>query len=261
LIQLWPAVAGENAITIEKSPAAGLPVSGGRNGAVLLSWCPDSKILAFATPQRTTIRLWDMTARGLLPQLEGHKKPLRSLAWCADGKRIATAADDGTVKVWDVPRGCETSSFTYYVKQVPSRDFQSPRASSILSWCPDGKRLAVMGEDDTVTVRDVDTGESIPPLHGHPSNLDLHEVRRAVAWSPDGKRLAATSPDGTFLVWDTTTWQEVLTLREHSDGALKGPPPPGSGGRLAWSPDGWSLAFFGGDGRVTIWDATPDDKH
>jgi WD40 repeat protein len=123
---------------------------------------------------------------------------------------------------------------------------------------PDGKRLAVAGEDEKVRILDVDARQELKTLPGHPSRFDLHEVVCAVAWSPDGKRLAAASPDGTYLLWDTDLWEEVLELRPPDTRQLGMMNPLGA---LTWSRDGRRLAFFGNvvhHGSVLIWDAATD---
>jgi WD40 repeat protein len=82
----------------------------------------------------------------------------------------------------------------------------------MLSFSPDGKQLAVAGEDGMVQVWDVDSGKELARLQGHQPKLFMQGVFCAVAWSPDGKRLMSASPDRTFLLWDTATWMEILVL-------------------------------------------------
>ncbi|HEY7157781.1 MAG TPA: hypothetical protein VH575_27740, partial [Gemmataceae bacterium] len=234
---------------------------GSLNSSVVLVWSPDGKRFAHSTYLQTTIRVWDPSTRETVRTLEGHGQPLRSLAWSADGKRLASVGDDGSVKVWDVSSGKKVFDFPYYVKPEANRTQVRPNASATLSWCRDGKRLAVAGEDEEIKVWDVDARKEVVTLQGRPSEKDIHDLTCAVAWSPNGKRLASTSPDGTFLLWDTATWQEVLILRLASAGPFRqGDDRPGLGGTLAWSPDGQQLAFFGGGGSVTIWDATPEES-
>jgi WD40 repeat protein len=184
---------------------------------------------------------------------------VRSLDWNRDGTRLASAGDDGTVKVWDVSSGKVVSTFTYHVKLPSNNGMAKPRYPSMLSLSPDGKQLAVAGEDEMVRILDVDTKQELKTLHGNPSRYDGHDRVCAVAWSPDGKRLASASPDGSFLLWDTATWNKILELRPSSGARLLGM--MNRVGALAWSPDGRQLASFSNllhTGNVLIWDATPE---
>jgi len=256
LLQLWLMAEGGQAVTLEQPPAVGARVRIPPANRVVLSWSPDSTRLACSTHIQMTIRLWDPTTRKTAGTLQGYDKPLRALAWSADGRRLASAGDDGSVRVWDALGGDTTSTLSFFVKHDSSGK-ANPRAFSMLSWSPDGKRLAVAGEDGAIKVWDVDTGQAVVTLYAHPPN-DIQEVICAVAWNPDGKRLASSSPDGTFLLWDTASWQEVLSLAGPS---LPFQPrfgmTPTGGGTLAWSPDGRQLGFFAGGDRLIIWDGTP----
>jgi WD40 repeat protein len=251
LLQLWPAAGGEP-VTLEKRAPPASPV-GPPTGSVVLSWSPDGKRLAFSSPRHTTIRLWDpANPRNPAQTLEGHGASLRSLAWSRDGTRLASASDDGTVKVWEVSSGKEVSTFLYYIIKPRAIGVMAKCHPSAVSLSPDGKQLAVAGEDQTIRILDVDTKEELKTLHGQPARYDRPELVCAVAWSPDGKRLAGASPDGTFLLWDTTTWNEVLELRPASSRLLG---MVNRVGALAWSPDGRQLASL--SSSVLIWDATP----
>jgi WD40 repeat protein len=86
-------------------------------------------------------------------------------------------------------------------------------------------------------VWDAQTGTELLTCKGHIRNVT------SVAFSPDGKRLVSTGA-GTVKVWDAQKGLELLTMK-------------GANAPVALSPDGHWLFSGTGDGKVTIWDATP----
>jgi WD40 repeat protein len=261
-VRLWPVGGGEAVVVnVPTPPAKGeAGPAPWLNDGVLLAWSPDSRRLAFTKPGQASVVRWDVVARATERTLERDGRPLRALCWAPVGKRLAWADEDGNGTIWDVESGKPAATFTYGVRPRPNPGTRQPLAASMLSWCPDGKRLAVAGQDETVSVVDAETGNVLRALRGHASAFDLHDVICAVAWSPDGKRLAWASPDGSFLLSDTETWQEVVTLRPASARPFAKPNfLLGSGGVLAWSRDGKQLAYFSADGNRTIWDGAPEE--
>ncbi len=78
------------------------------------------------------------------------------MAYSPEGKRLASASADGTVRVWDSESGQETLTLKGHAGQVYS-----------VAFSPDGQRLASAGQDKTVKVWDA------RPLDDKPANAAL----------------------------------------------------------------------------------------
>jgi WD40 repeat protein len=63
---------------------------------------------------------------------------------------------------------------------------------------PDGRRLALVGDRDTIRLWDTSSGEEALALPGHTASL------RGLAFSPDGHRLASVDSDHVMRLWDAT---------------------------------------------------------
>jgi WD40 repeat protein len=104
-----------------------------------------------------------------------------------DGKLLAAARDDKTVRFWDTatgqPHGQPLAGHTDRIRGI--------------AFSPDGRLLASVSEDGTVRLWDVATGQPRgQPLTGHNGAV------AAVAFSPDGKLLASGGVDGTVRLWN-----------------------------------------------------------
>jgi hypothetical protein len=72
----------------------------GDKPALAVAVRPDGKLIATGGDDNV-IRLWT-PAGGLVRTLYGHSDAVHALAWSRDGKRLASASADGTLRVWDV---------------------------------------------------------------------------------------------------------------------------------------------------------------
>jgi WD40 repeat protein len=215
----------------------------GHTGAVMsVCWSPDGRRLASARGvwdrhQRWAsgvVTVWDAETGQEAHTFQGHAAQVRSVCWSPDGRRLASASEDGAVKVWDAESGREALSLKGHTQPVSS-----------VCWSPDGRRLASAdgegGKSGEVKVWDAETGQAVLSLKGHTDQV------HGVCWSPDGRRLASAGADGTLRVWDAERGQEALILKGHT-GYVRS---------VCWSPDGQRLASAGFDQTVKVWEATP----
>ncbi|WYZ45757.1 hypothetical protein EsH8_VIII_001073 [Colletotrichum jinshuiense] len=217
----------------------------------------------------TVVSEIDANWNACLQTLEGHNSVVNSVAFSPDGRQLASASNDETIKVWDTATGqCQQtleghSSFIWSVafspdgRQLASASIdetikvwdtatgqcqQTLEGHSSLVWLvafsPDGRQLASASDDETVKLWDTATGQCQQTLEGHSSWV------RSVAFSPDGRQLASASDDNTVKLWDTATGQCQQTLEGHSSWV----------GSVAFSPDRRQLASASNDETVKLWD-------
>ena len=206
------------------------PVSGGE---AALAFSPDGTILA--TTDVADVRLWnpvDLRETGAPLHVTDPQDKVTAVAFNRTGTILATAADDGTVRLWDPMTRTEIRGAI----EVTTDEFYGVVD---LAFSADGTALATGDGDGTVRLWDPTSGQPIgAPITVHPSGkVD------AVAFSPDGATLV-TQSSAVVRMWDAATGRETTDSVPITGGSLAG--------GLAFSPDGSMLAIACADGTVRL---------
>ena len=193
-----------------------------RHGRVdqVLAECPDD------------LRAWEwrylkQSARRAPLAFIGHTGEVWDAAISPDGRRLASASFDYTIKLWDVASG----------KLERTLHGHKERAYSI-GFDKDGTRLVSASADKTAIIWDVASGKALHVLRGHVDNV------RCAVFSFDGGTVVSGSWDGTLRAWNARTGQLFRTARTRAGWIT----------RVAFSPDSRWVAVVGSSGRAEIWD-------
>lgn len=100
--------------------------------------------------------------------------------------------------------------YLHNLTQPETRRFTFAEPMLAVACSPDGETMAVGGENASLQLVDMVTGD-VRPLVGH--SLKVYSV----AFSPDGRRLASGSKDTSIRLWDVDTGECVRVLEGHRD--------------------------------------------
>ena len=162
------------------------------NPAVLLDGRDSAGLIVAAAHSRNTlasagtervIRLWRTDTRSLVRTYRGQGSEITALDISADGRYLAGASADGSIRVWSNSSSRAARIFKAHESRIASIAFGPERL------------LATAGEDGKIKVWNLRTGRVVRTLGGSIGTV------RALRFSPDGRRIISAGQDGVIRVW------------------------------------------------------------
>lgn len=194
-----------------------------------LAFSPDGRLLAATMENHGEAKLWQVRSKKSLPGFPGDQV-VTSVAFFPDGRRLATASQEGTICCWQLePR-----------KKIAQ--FKTDCVHAYLS--PNGKKIAHSGlAKGKLSLQESATANGAVEILAHGGHIG------AVAFSPDSNVLATASTGGTIIFWDVANHQCLGICKGHVWPIWT----------IAFSPNGKLLASGSLDGTVRVW-STPGRK-
>ncbi|NXL46234.1 CORO6 protein, partial [Podilymbus podiceps] len=146
------------------------------------------------------------------PLVTGHTAPVLDIDWCPHNDNvIASASEDTTVMVWQIPDYVPVRNIT---EPVVTLEGHSKRVG-IISWHPTARNVLLSaGCDNLVILWNVGTGEMLLALE------DMHtDLIYNVGWNRNGSLLVTTCKDKKVRVIDPRKQQVVAEKAKPHDGA------------------------------------------
>jgi WD40 repeat protein len=248
-------------------------LSGFGNQIGAMAFSPDSKLLVSQTFNEG-IKLWDVSSGRMLRAMANSDQSTAFLGFTADDAHLFSRGDHNSIAVWDVAAGTAE-------RVLSTNSNYGDSGFLCMSASPDGKSVAAGNQDASITIWDSAHGLVLKTLARHSGfvrsvafssdskllgvgdadgallwNAALGEQSRdltgqsadgahdtrSIAFTPDGKLIATSGFPGVQL-WNATSGTSVRTLEAEPDA-------------MAVSPDGQSLAVYGPDNTIQLWDTT-----
>jgi WD40 repeat protein len=158
----------------------------------------------------------------------GHEGPVQSAAYSMDERRILTASDDGTARLWDATTG-ELLSVLRHEEQIYFAEFSAD------------KKLILTKLKSKVGIWDAATGKLLRVLAGDDSWLET------AGFSPEGHHVLTASYPDTVRIWDADTGNELNSWRSNNDRSATFSP---TGDRILTQSEGDRAQLWDRDGKL-----------
>ena len=195
-----------------------------------IEFSPDGETFAVAT----TIGIWIYNSHNskIENQFEGIMGGGYAISYSPDGKLLAVAHQDLTIRLWEPTKQKQEK------KIIALRGHDKLIYDIIFS--PDGKKLATGSADRTIRIWELN---QLDKMDIKSKILPYRDTVRTVTFSHDSKILAGGSDDGVIQVWDANTGDRIYHFTEHTDSVQV----------VDFSIDRRQLVSASLDGSVKLW--------
>ena len=175
------------------------------------------------------IKIWRNNSDGtqkLVRTLPGHDDTISQIKYSSDGKLIATASWDKTIKLWDGKNGTLVNTIQGHQDTI-----------NTITFTPDHKTLISASEDKTIKLWDItNKPQLVATLTGHTDSI------KAVTVSPDSQLIASAGYDNTIKIWNNKG-KLLQTIDAHNLAITS----------LQFTPDSHTLVSASWDNTVKLW--------
>ncbi|XP_076245673.1 notchless protein homolog 1 isoform X1 [Calliopsis andreniformis] len=119
-----------------------------------------------------------------IARMTGHQQLINDVKFSPNGRIIASASFDKSIKLWESNTGKYIASLRGHVQAIYS-----------IAWSADSRLLVSGSADSTLKVWSMKTKKLCQDLPGHADEI------YAVDWSPDGLRVASGGKDKVLRLW------------------------------------------------------------